>query len=63
MLLRVVMSFGLEKLARLAVAFVEMVIAVGVVALLATIAVPGFLRARKRSRATQILNDLRSIAR
>jgi type II secretory pathway pseudopilin PulG len=56
------MSFGLEKLARLAVAFVEMVIAVGVVALLATIAVPGFLRARKRSRTTQILNDLRSIA-
>jgi len=30
-------------------------------ALLAAIAVPGFLRARKRSQATRILNDLRMI--
>nr|MBA2586361.1 prepilin-type cleavage/methylation domain-containing protein [Chthoniobacterales bacterium] len=30
-------------------------------ALLAAIAVPGFLRARKRSQATKILNDLRMI--
>src|SRR6478672_12919671 len=32
-----------------------------VVALLAAIAVPGFLRARKRSQASRILNDLRLI--
>ena len=31
------------------------------IALLAAIAVPGFLRARKRSQATRILNDLRMI--
>ena len=36
-------------------------IVVAVIALLAAIAVPGFLRARKRSQATTILNDLRLI--
>jgi len=34
---------------------------VAIIALLAAIAVPGFLRARKRSQATKILNDLRMI--
>ncbi|MFZ3375740.1 MAG: prepilin-type cleavage/methylation domain-containing protein, partial [Chthoniobacterales bacterium] len=34
---------------------------VAIIALLAAIAVPGFLRARKRSQATRILNDLRMI--
>jgi type II secretory pathway pseudopilin PulG len=36
-------------------------IVIGIIALLAAIAVPGFLRARKRSQAAQILNDLRVI--
>ena len=40
---------------------VEIMIVVAIIALLATIAVPGFLRARKRSQATRILNDMRLI--
>jgi type II secretory pathway pseudopilin PulG len=36
-------------------------IVVAIIALLAAIAVPGFLRARKRSQASRILNDLRLI--
>jgi prepilin-type N-terminal cleavage/methylation domain-containing protein len=40
---------------------VEIMIVVAIIALLATIAVPGFLRARKRSQATRVLNDLRLI--
>ena len=36
-------------------------IVVAIIALLASIAVPGFLRARKRSQAARILNDLRII--
>jgi len=41
--------------------FVEIMIVVAIIALLAAIAVPGFLRARKRSQASKILNDLRMI--
>ena len=40
---------------------VEIMIVVAIIALLAAIAVPGFLRARKRSQATKVLNDLRMI--
>jgi prepilin-type N-terminal cleavage/methylation domain-containing protein len=40
---------------------VEIMIVVAVIALLAAIAVPGFMRARKRSQASRILNDLRFI--
>lgn len=40
---------------------VEIMIVVAIIALLASIAVPGFLRARKRSQASRILNDLRLI--
>jgi type II secretory pathway pseudopilin PulG len=36
-------------------------IVVGIIALLAAIAVPNFLRARKRSQATRCLEDLRII--
>jgi len=36
-------------------------IVVAIIALLAAIALPGFLRARKRSQASRILNDLRLI--
>lgn len=37
----------------------EIMIVVAIIALLASIAVPNFLRARKRSQATRILEDLR----
>ena len=40
---------------------VEIMVVVAIVALLAAIAVPGFLRARKRAQAAQIMNDLRMI--
>src|SRR3954452_12787208 len=53
----------LNKLNRKHSAFtlVEIMIVVAIIALLAAIAVPGFLRARKRSQASKILNDLRMI--
>ena len=38
---------------------VEIMIVVAIIALLASIAVPNFLRARKRSQATKIMEDLR----
>jgi len=38
---------------------VEIMIVVAIIALLASIAVPNFLRARKRSQAVRILEDLR----
>jgi prepilin-type N-terminal cleavage/methylation domain-containing protein len=40
---------------------VEIMIVVAIIALLAAIAVPNFLRSRKRSQATQVLSDLRII--
>jgi prepilin-type N-terminal cleavage/methylation domain-containing protein len=40
---------------------VEIMIVVAIIALLASIAVPNFLRARKRSQATRILEDLRML--
>ena len=40
---------------------VEIMIVVALIALLAVIAVPGFLRARKRTQAGRVLNDLRMI--
>jgi prepilin-type N-terminal cleavage/methylation domain-containing protein len=46
---------------RHAFTLVEIMIVVAIIALLASIAVPGFLRARKRSQAARILNDLRII--
>ena len=41
---------------------VEIMIVVAIIALLAAIAVPNFLRSRKRSQATQVLEDLRMLA-
>jgi prepilin-type N-terminal cleavage/methylation domain-containing protein len=38
---------------------VEIMIVVAIIALLAALAVPNFLRARKRSQATRVLEDLR----
>ena len=40
---------------------VEIMIVVAIIALLSAIAVPNFLRARKRSQATRVLEDLRMI--
>ncbi|MEK0450311.1 MAG: hypothetical protein RL088_2579 [Verrucomicrobiota bacterium] len=40
---------------------VEIMIVVAIIALLAAIAVPNFLRSRRRSQATQILQDMRLI--
>lgn len=40
---------------------VEIMIVVAIIALLATIAVPNFLRARKRAQATSILEEMRII--
>ena len=48
-------------LAKKGFTLVEIMIVVAIIALLAAIAVPGFLRARKRSQASRILNDLRMI--
>jgi prepilin-type N-terminal cleavage/methylation domain-containing protein len=41
---------------------VEIMVVVAIIALLAAIAVPGFIRARKRSQATRVINDLRLIS-
>lgn len=46
---------------RAAFTLVEIMIVVAIIALLAAIAVPGFLRARKRSQAGRVINDLRLI--
>ena len=40
---------------------VEIMVVVAIIALLAALAVPNFLRSRKRSQATRILEDLRLI--
>ncbi len=40
---------------------VEIMIVVAIIALLAAIAVPNFMRARKRSQATRVLDELRLI--
>ena len=48
-------------LSRTGFTLVEIMIVVAIIALLAAIAVPSFLRARKRSQASRILNDLRMI--
>ena len=40
---------------------VEIMIVVAIIALLAAIAVPNFIRARRRSQASKVLNDLRMI--
>lgn len=50
-----------QSATRGAFTLVEIMIVVAIVALLAVIAVPGFLRARKRAQAAQIMNDLRNI--
>ena len=53
-------KFALTKSLR-GFTLVEIMIVVSIIALLAALAVPGFLRARKRSEASRIINDLRLI--
>jgi Tfp pilus assembly protein FimT len=53
------MSFAGRKFARAACTLVEIVIVTAIIALLAASALPGFLRARKRSQAAHSLNHLR----
>ncbi len=53
------MSFAGTKFARAACTLVEIVIVIAIIALLAASALPGFLRARKRSQTAHIPNDLR----
>ena len=49
------------KLALAAFTLIEIMLVVSIIALLAAIAVPSFLRARKRSQAVTVKNDLRLI--
>jgi len=51
----------LQSKTRSGFTLVEIMIVVAIIALLAAIAVPNFLRARKRSQATRILEDLRML--
>ena len=55
------MHFKITASNRFGFTLVEIMIVVAIIALLAAIAVPGFLRARKRAQATRIINDLRLI--
>jgi len=49
------------KLALAAFTLIEIMLVVSIIALMAAIAVPSFLRARKRSQAVTAKNDLRLI--
>lgn len=51
----------LQRRTAKAFTLVEIMIVVAIIATLAAIAVPGFMRARKRSQASRVLNDLRII--
>jgi prepilin-type N-terminal cleavage/methylation domain-containing protein len=54
-------SPNLKNKSRAGFTLVEIMIVVAIIALLASIAVPGFMRARKRAQASRVLNDLRII--
>jgi prepilin-type N-terminal cleavage/methylation domain-containing protein len=53
------MQYSKYKNTKRGFTLVEIMIVVAIIALLASIAVPNFLRARKRSQATRVLEDLR----
>jgi Tfp pilus assembly protein FimT len=55
------MGFVLTKFARGTSTLVEILTVVAVIVLLVAIAVPGFLRARKRKQAVKTVNDVRMI--
>ena len=54
-------KLALKKSGRGGFTLVEIMIAVAIVVLLASIAIPNFLRARKRSQASRCLEDLRML--
>jgi len=53
------MTFAEPKFARAVCTLVEVVIVITIIGLLAASALPGFLRARKRSQTAHIPNNLR----
>jgi prepilin-type N-terminal cleavage/methylation domain-containing protein len=55
------MTSALNHSRRSAFTIVELMLAVAIIALVATIAVPNWLRVRKRAQATVILDDLRAL--
>jgi prepilin-type N-terminal cleavage/methylation domain-containing protein len=55
------MHHPFKKSSRRGFTLVEIMIVVAIIALLASIAVPNFLRARKRSQASKIMEDLRQL--
>ncbi len=55
------MNLNTFKSRRRGFSLVEIMIVVAIIALLASMTVPSFLRARKRSQATRILEDLRQL--
>ncbi len=55
------MNLNSHQSGRRGFSLVEIMIVVAIIALLASMAVPSFLRARKRSQATRILEDLRQL--
>jgi type II secretory pathway pseudopilin PulG len=58
LLSQIVMSFALTKFARTGATLVEITVVVAVIVLLVATAIPGFLRASKRSQVGEILNHL-----
>jgi prepilin-type N-terminal cleavage/methylation domain-containing protein len=50
-----------QRARRAGFTLVEIMIVVGIITLLAAIAIPGFLRARKRAQASRVKDDLRLI--
>ena len=55
------MTHPFKQSSRRGFTLVEIMIVVAIIALLASIAVPNFLRARKRSQASKIMEDLRQL--
>jgi type II secretory pathway pseudopilin PulG len=55
------MSFTRMRFAHAAFALVEITLVITIIVLLAAMAVPSFLRARKRGQASQVSNGLRVI--
>jgi prepilin-type N-terminal cleavage/methylation domain-containing protein len=55
------MTHPIKASSRRGFTLVEIMIVVAIIALLASIAVPNFLRARKRSQASKIIEDLRQL--
>ena len=53
------MHLGNSRLAQVTFTVIEILMAVAILLLLAAVALPNFVRARKRSHAFQVVHDLR----